>query len=304
LCYQDRPFFRTVIVRQKTYQSYLQGHSGISRASSRHADDKGGYGRAAPIPDTVLPVSQLIRLSWAVASRRLGATGSGGRLSVIMPPRRWKGTSRRPPIGWPQRGPGGRRPHVPSGLLEPRPLCRSPSRPAFDLETPNGEARDCVRGRRTPPAGGWSRRYRAGGGRATDVFMKRLVKLPIHLERAIRFSNTHPMSARSPFNQPRECARERVAAEPSSSAFFLAGISEVTHPFIRALQWHVMCRRTGGSERRSSALLRTALTCGQTSVRACSSSLTTSQTYTGALTPVSAVASATGCAPRVRMRRG
>ena len=86
----------------------------------------GGYGRAALISDTVLPVYAGRPRDPLVRGSRLqthGPAGSGGRLSVIMPPRRWKGTSRRPPIGWPQRGRGGRRPHVPSGLLEPRPLC-------------------------------------------------------------------------------------------------------------------------------------------------------------------------------------
>jgi hypothetical protein len=37
------------------------------------------------------------------------------------------------------------------------------------LETPNVAARGCVRGRRTPPGGGWSQRSRASGGRASDV---------------------------------------------------------------------------------------------------------------------------------------
>jgi hypothetical protein len=83
-----------------------------------------------------------------------------------MPPRRWKGTSRRPPIGWLQRGSGVRRPRVPSGLLEPRPLCRSTSRPASVRETRRAVARGRVRGRRTPPVAGSSRRCRASGGRA------------------------------------------------------------------------------------------------------------------------------------------
>jgi hypothetical protein len=133
--------------------SYLHGHSGISRASSRHSGGKGrGRLRAALISDTVLPVysgGRAIRLSRPVASETHGPAGSGGRLSVIMPPRRWMGTSRRPPIGWLQRGPGGRRPHVPSGLLEPSPLCRSTSRQASARETPSGEAPGCVPGRRT-----------------------------------------------------------------------------------------------------------------------------------------------------------
>ncbi len=78
-----------------------------------------------------------------------------------MRPRRVTGTSCRTPIGWPPRVLGARRPHVTSGLPALRHRCRSTSRPASVLETPNAEARGCVRGRRTPPAGGWSRRSRA-----------------------------------------------------------------------------------------------------------------------------------------------
>jgi hypothetical protein len=59
----------------------------------------------------------------------------GGQLSVIRRPRRLIDTFRRPPIGWPPRGPGGRRPRVPSGLLAPRPLCRNTSRQASGRET-------------------------------------------------------------------------------------------------------------------------------------------------------------------------
>ena len=133
-------------------RSYLHGHSGISRASSRHSGGKGrlresgadpGHGSARLLGrprDPLVPGSRL---------QTHGPAGSGGRLSVIMRPRRLMGTSRRPPIGWPQRGPGVRRPHVPSGLLEPRPLCRSTSRQASVRETPNVEAPGCVPGRRT-----------------------------------------------------------------------------------------------------------------------------------------------------------
>jgi hypothetical protein len=71
-----------------------------------------------------------------------------GQRSVVMRPRRLTGTSRRSPIDWPQRASGVRRPHVPSTLLEPRALCRSTSRQASVRETPNGEGRRCVRGRR------------------------------------------------------------------------------------------------------------------------------------------------------------
>jgi hypothetical protein len=124
----------------------------ISRASSRHSGGKGrlresgadlGHGSARLLGrprDPLVPGSRL---------QTDGSAGSGGRLSVIMQPRRLMGTSRRPPIGWPPRGPGVRRPHVPSGLLEPRPLCRSTSRQASVRETPNVEAPGCVPGRRT-----------------------------------------------------------------------------------------------------------------------------------------------------------
>ena len=88
------------------------------------------------------------------------------RLSVIMQPRRWMDTSRRPPIGWPERGPGGQWPHVPSGLLELRPLCRSTSRPASVRETPNGEAPGCVLRRRIRLIAGPSWRCPMSGGRS------------------------------------------------------------------------------------------------------------------------------------------
>ena len=144
------------------------------------------------------------------------------------------------------------------------------------------------------------------GGTATDVYMKRLVKYPLALDAASFFPGTPPVSARCPFNQPKGCAREptdqrRVSSSHSSS---LRCSQRGDSPLYSRSHWHIMCRRTGGFERRSSALFRTALTCGQTSVRACSSSLTTSPTYTGARTPVLAVASATNGAPLVRVRCG
>lgn len=117
---------------------------------------RGGYGSGADLGhgsarlfgrprDALVPGSRL---------QTHGPAGSGGRLSVIMQPHRLMGTSRRPPIGWSQRGPGVRRPHVMSTLLEPRPLCQSTSRQASVRETPNVEARGCVRGRRTRPIDG------------------------------------------------------------------------------------------------------------------------------------------------------
>jgi len=118
------------------------------------------------------------------------------------------------------------------------------------------------------------------GGRAIDAYMKRLVKYPLALDAASFFPGTPPVSARCPFNQPKGCAREptdqrRVSSSHSSS---LPCSQRGDSPLYSRSHWHIMCRRTGGFERRSSALFRTALTCGQTSVRACSSSLTTSLT--------------------------
>ena len=126
-------------------RSCLQGHSGISRASFRHSGAaRGGDQRATLIPNTVLPVYWCDR---AVLFSRQSApdaprvpVSEGSQLSVVMRPRRSTDTSRRPPIGWPPRGPGVRRPRVMSGLLERRPLCRSTSHQASVRETPNVEA--------------------------------------------------------------------------------------------------------------------------------------------------------------------
>src|SRR5262249_13458812 len=141
---------------------------------------RGGHFRAALSPDTPLSFHSADRVGCLSAhspSRRARAQERGGRLSAVMRPR-WTGTSRRPPIGWLPCGLGVRRPRVPPGLREPRRLDRSTSRQAFVRETPNATGPCCVRGRKTPPAGGSWRRYRASGETATDVFMKRLVKLP------------------------------------------------------------------------------------------------------------------------------
>jgi hypothetical protein len=72
-------------------------------------------------------------------------------------------------------------------------------------------------------------------------------------------------------------AREQVAIRTHRQAHIPAAMhdSEVLHPFIRALAWHGVPAH-GKIRRRSSALCGTALTCGQLSTRACSSSLTTS----------------------------
>ena len=78
-------------------------------------------------PNTALPSSTVTthaaRLRHSLP-RRVGPLGQSGRRSVIMRPRRRMGISRTPPIGWPQCGPGVRRPRLPSGLLEPLHRCR------------------------------------------------------------------------------------------------------------------------------------------------------------------------------------
>jgi hypothetical protein len=69
---------------------------------------------------------------------------------VIMPLCQETDTSRRPRIGWPQRGYVVRRPRLTSGSWEPPRRCQSTFRPASVRETLNAEARGCVRRRRTP----------------------------------------------------------------------------------------------------------------------------------------------------------
>jgi hypothetical protein len=59
--------------------------------------------------------------------------------SVIMRPRRWTGTSRRPPTDWPQCGPDAPRPPARLSLREPRRLCRSTSRPALSAKRRMGQ---------------------------------------------------------------------------------------------------------------------------------------------------------------------
>ena len=100
-----------------------------------------------------------VRSRFHPASPRDGrASGSrrseGGQVSVIRRPRRLRGTSRRPPIGWSQRGPVVPRPRVKTGRRALRHRCRNTSRPASVRETPNGEARGCAPGRRTRPIDG------------------------------------------------------------------------------------------------------------------------------------------------------
>jgi hypothetical protein len=92
---------------------YLHGHSAPSRASPRHPAGKGGHGRTTRIPDTVLAVywdDRAIRFSLVVSSRRGRAHrywwSERSRLSLIRWPHRFTGTSRRPLLGSPPRGPG------------------------------------------------------------------------------------------------------------------------------------------------------------------------------------------------------
>jgi hypothetical protein len=65
-------------------------------------------------------------------------------------------------------------------------------------------------------------RYRASGGRAIDVFMKRLVKLPTIAERATSFSGTRPVSACRPFSQPRGARANRYESRTRRQAHILA----------------------------------------------------------------------------------
>jgi hypothetical protein len=77
--------------------------------------------------------------------------------------------------------------------------------------------------------------------------------------------------------------RARTGHHPAASSTtpsLAYSFSEVFPAYIRAL-FGTCVPAHETIRRRSSAVLRTALTCGQTSIRACSSSLTTSLTYTG-----------------------
>jgi hypothetical protein len=124
---------------------------------------RGCYRAATLIPDRVLAVyacdgrSRFSRHRLRTHGRPWRPSGrNGGQHSMVTRPRRLTGISRTTPIGWLRRVSGVRRPRVTSGRLEPRPLCRSTSRPASVREMPNGEAPGCVPGRRTQPiAGPW-----------------------------------------------------------------------------------------------------------------------------------------------------
>ena len=144
-----------------SWGSYLHGHSALSRASSRHSGGKGpltgsdpdpGHGSAHLLVRRAVPGSPGLRLQTHGPAGPRGR--NGGQHSVVTRPRRLTGMSRTTPIGWLQRVPGARRPRVTSGLPAPRPLCRSTSRQASVRETPNAEARGCVRRRRTRPVDG------------------------------------------------------------------------------------------------------------------------------------------------------
>jgi hypothetical protein len=113
------------------------------------------------IPDSVPPIPLVRRAvpgSPDFASRRSGqwrpSGRNGGQPSMVTRPRRLAGIPRTTPFGWLQRVSGARRPRVTSGLPGPRPLFQSTSRQASVRETPNAEARDCVRRRRTLPVDG------------------------------------------------------------------------------------------------------------------------------------------------------
>ena len=69
------PFGMVAIVYRKLQPSYLLGHPGISRASSRHAGGKGRLHESDADPGRVLPVysgDRAVRFSRAVVSRRTG----------------------------------------------------------------------------------------------------------------------------------------------------------------------------------------------------------------------------------------
>ena len=107
-------------ISPRTFWNFAREFSSFSKERLRESDAD---------PRHVLPVYSgdgAIRSSRAVASTSKGPWSrwsEGGRLSVIIRPRRLMGAFRRQPIGWPERGPGVRRPRVTSGLLEPRFLC-------------------------------------------------------------------------------------------------------------------------------------------------------------------------------------
>ncbi len=118
-----------------------------ARGRQRAADSDPGHGSVHPLERRTVPESPDSRFETHGPVGPRGQTG--GQHSVVRRLLRLTGTSGRPPIGSPQRVPGAHRPRVTSGRPVLRLRCQSTSRPAFVPETPNAEARGCVRRRRT-----------------------------------------------------------------------------------------------------------------------------------------------------------
>ena len=147
-CFQEK----TAELSPPTFCTFAREFSAFTAGGcSWAASDPGDrFGRALERPHgPVLP---------AVASKTHGPAGPAvaedGQQSVVTRLCRVTDTSRRPPICWPQRGSVVRRPRLTSGPRGPYLPCRSTSRPASARETPNAEARGCVRRRRTPRVDG------------------------------------------------------------------------------------------------------------------------------------------------------
>ena len=128
---------------RRTFWSFAREFSSFWRQGALSTSDADpGHGSARLL---VRPRGPLLQGSRLQTHGPTGPCGpEGDQLLVIMRPRRLTGTSRRPPIGWPQRGSGVRRPRVTSTLLKPRSLCRSTSRQASVRETPNVAARSAL----------------------------------------------------------------------------------------------------------------------------------------------------------------
>ena len=97
-------------------RSYLQGHSALSRASTRHSGGKGLRTGSDLIPDRVPPIPLERRAVPGCpdfASRRSGPWRprgrNGGQPPLVTRPRRLAGISRTTPFGWLQRVSGARR---------------------------------------------------------------------------------------------------------------------------------------------------------------------------------------------------
>ena len=132
--------------------SSLRGHSGLLRASSRHQFGEAldgrrviGFGeRLGPLLSQTARSGSLGDSSKRKSSQspRRSAAGSCGRVDS---------RARLAERGLPPPVLGARPSPVTSGPPVPRHRCRSTSRRASVLETPNAEARGCVRRHRTPP---------------------------------------------------------------------------------------------------------------------------------------------------------